>query len=548
MTITLSNATIIDGSGKQKYNGSILIKKEKIQEIGKETASGNEIIDCTGLYVAPGFIDVHTHIDFGFFASDYLSPLLTQGVTTSIAGNCGLGLYPYNNQIKRLYEKVSHFMGKLEIEKFDSSDEFFSWQRSINLKLNVANLIRHGNLHIFTMGESKAEPTEQQTKEICNHLGNCLDDGFYGLSTGLIYPPGSYLKKNSSSLYDICRVIAEKNGVFTAHIRDEMVHIKEAFQEILDLSKTTGCSAQISHIKVANQFFFGKSKEYIELIDDYNNNGSNVHFDGYPYEAAGNMLAPLILPPEFLMDQEEKIYEYLKKPEAKELAFSYLIEKMSELVTTLPGIVKYFLKILPKKFVAKIALKMMSKSLLILSAINEPEVNGKSVYEIAQQRKKSVIDTAFDLIIKNNCQISTAPKVMNWEDIDRFVVQKRYMVGSDLLILPGLKAHPRAYGSFTHYIDRYVKRLKLLSWEESIRKITSLPAEKFHIQDRGLLQEGKIADIVIFDPKSIQDTALLTDSEKYSKGIEYVLIGGKFAIEKGKITEESHGQLLLHSK
>ena len=198
ISIEIRNTTIIDGTKKPAYKGSIRIENDRIQEIvtDNDITPSDMIIDGSKLYTVPGFIDVHTHVDFGLYGSDFLLPMISQGVTTAIAMNCGLGIFPYNATIKKLYDKYSNFMGRLNFEHFDNVQAFLEWLQDQPKKINIANLIPHGNLHIETTGESIEQPSSAQMDEMADHLAEYLQNGFVGLSYGLIYPPGSYLPKN----------------------------------------------------------------------------------------------------------------------------------------------------------------------------------------------------------------------------------------------------------------------------------------------------------------------------------------------------------------
>ena len=212
-----------------------------------------------------------------------------------------------------------------------------------------------------------------------------------------------------------------------------------------------------------------------------------------------------LMPPEFLMEQGDAINEYLLQPIAKQKATEYLYEKMRDLIGSLKTPIRQILLHLPSNFMVNQVLNMMSKRIFILSALNEPELDNKTLFNIAQMRHKPVLDTAFEMIIKNQSQITIAPVVMTFKDIDNFLLDLDRMLGSDLLIIPGLKPHPRAYGALTRFAHRYVIDKHRLSWEEAIYKMTGLPAQKFHLSDRGQLIIGAKADIVLFNPNTLQD-------------------------------------------
>ncbi len=547
MTIKIRNVTIVDGKKTPKYQGSILIKNEKIKEIGidSDVSPGETEIDGTGLYATPGFIDVHTHVDFGLFSEDYLLPLLSQGCTTAIAGNCGLGLFPFNDKIKELYQKISNLMGKLEIEEFASVSEYIKWAQSLPKIINVGSLIPHGNLHVYAAGDSTEQLTQEEINSLQSILEECLREGFFGVSFGLVYPPGSYLDFDAPELYAIGESVAKYNGIIASHVRDELAQVMESIEEMLKVGLKTGCSTEISHIKIANSFKWGTSDDLLAMIERYADLGANVHFDAYPYAASCNMLATTLLPPSFLMDQDEKISTYIKEPEAREISVDYLKGKMSEMVDTLGGFIRLLFKVVPKDFAVKLVLKSMSKKLLILSAQNEPDLNGKTLYEIAKERDQDILEAAFEMIADNECQVIISPQVMDWEDIDRFITHPRCMIGSDLLIIPKLKTHPRTYGTFSAFLHRYVIERGVLSWEEAIRKMSALPAQKFNLKHRGTLEVGNYADIVLLNPQEVKDRAIFTDSELFSQGIEKVFVNGELVYEDGEIVGTSQGRYLL---
>ena len=485
--ILIANGKIIDGTGNSWYYGNIAVKDGKIIKIGRDVnITAKKTIDAKGLIVAPGFIDVHTHLEGDEDKDPMAQSFIYDGVTTCITGNCGSS----NTDI-----------GK-----------YLKWIDSLKLSINVATLIGHNDVRKAVMGRANRDATPDEMKRMDNMVDKAMRDGAVGLSTGLIYIPGTYTK--TPEIVELAKIAAKYNGVYASHMRDEGDSVTQAIEEALTIGREAKIPVEISHFKLSGQHNWGRSKETIPMIIAARNEGIEVTIDQYPYTASSTSISTLI-PDEILADGQDSIKARLLRPEVKKYVINSMLARLK-----------------------KRKLKHFSYA-VVANYSPDSSYNGKSIEQInlmkgRKHKMKEEALTVIDIMMAGGA--SAVFHGMGDEDVKRIMQYPFNMFASDatIRILGAGMPHPRGYGTNARVLAKYVREEKVISLEEAIRRMTSLPAQKFQLKDRGLLREGYAADIVIFDEKEVKDVSTFEKPHAYSKGFHYVLVNGMLTVDNEK--------------
>ena len=498
--ILITNGKIIDGTGNNWYYGNIAVKNGKIIRVGRDVnLSAAKTIDAKGLIVAPGFIDVHTHLEGDEKSDPNATNFILDGVTTCITGNCG--------------------SSETDIGKY------FRYIDSLKLSINVASLIGHNDVRKAVMGRANRDATLEEMKKMEDFVDKAMKDGAVGLSTGLIYIPGTYTK--TPEIVTLAKVAAKYDGVYATHMRDEGDSVIFAINEALTIGREAKIPVEISHFKLSGQHNWGRSKETVPMIEAARKEGIEVTIDQYPYTASSTSISTLI-PDEVLADGQDSIRARLQQPGIKKHVINSMLARLK-----------------------KRKLKHFSYAVV---AYYSPDTsyNGKSIEQInlMKGRKHKAREEALTVIdIMMNGGASAVFHGMSEEDIKRIMQYPFNMFASDATIRTygyGMP-HPRGYGTNARVLAKYVRDEKVISLEEAIRRMTSLPAQKFQLKDRGLLKEGMAADIVIFDEKEVQDVSTFTKPHAYSKGFHFVIVNGVLTVENEKHLGIRAGRALKNS-
>jgi len=525
------NGKVIDGSGNPWFKADIGIKNGKILKVGNlRFSKAEKIINAEGLIVCPGFIDSHSHSDISIIFNPILGSSIKQGITTLIVGNCGMSLAPVNPSTKDLLLKdLSPFVppgAELKIE-WKSFKEYLNKEEEIPFSSNIVHLVGHGTVRIAVMGFENREPNIEELGKMKELIAEAMEAGAIGMSSGLIYPPGAYSK--IWELIELSKTVAKYGGIYCSHIRGEGATLIEAIKEAMEIGEKANIPVHISHHKASGKNQWGKTKETLALIENARKNGLDITFDQYPYEAGMTSLSTLL--PYWVQEGGlDKMLDRLKSKEVREK----IIREVEE------DIVQHNL------------IKECGWENIYISYVKSKEnkyIEGKNLKQISKIREESEFDTLFNILIEEEGQATMIIFSMSEEDIKRLMKHNLQMFGTDswaidLNKIGDSKLHPRFYGTYPKVFRKYVKEEKLLSLEEAIRKMTSFPAQRFFLMDRGIIKEGMWADIVIFNLENIKDKATYENPHQYPEGIEYVLINGEIVIEKGEYTGEMPGKVL----
>jgi N-acyl-D-amino-acid deacylase len=506
--IVIKNGKILDGTGNSWFYADVAIKEDEIEAIGKCLEAEN-VIDATGHFVVPGFIDIHSHSDFSVLIDPFAQSKIRQGITSEVIGQCGSSAAPMYNRVREYRMK---YQSNRVPEGFDynwtSMKSYLFRLEEQGVALNIVPVVGHGTVRQNVMGFENREPTKNELDEMRKLVKNSMEHGAWGMSTGLIYPPSVYGGK--PEIIELVKEVALYDGIYFSHIRGEGDSLLEAVTEACEIGIASGSPVQIAHFKATGRQNWGKTKESLALVEKYRMVGVDVTFDQYPYIASSTNLTA-ILPHWSQEGGAEKLLDYLSDPVmrcklANGLRFGY---GWSEILVT--------------------------------NAKNNPQYNGKNLEEIASMMKKDPMNALFDLLIMENTQLHGVMFGMSEEDVRRVMQSPYMMTGSDgsaispTGIWENSVPHPRLYGTFPRVLGYYVRE-GVLSLQEAVRKMTSAPAQKLGIKNRGLLREGYKADITVFHPGKVNDLATFTAPQRYAEGISFVIVNGVVVIENSEHT------------
>jgi N-acyl-D-amino-acid deacylase len=542
--IAILNGIIVDGSGNPWFKANIAIEDGRISAISRhEYFNAERVIDASGLIVAPGFIDIHSHSDVTLLVDPLAESKVMQGVTLEVVGNCGSSAAPVVGDfaVKRMRRRLAEYNLNLE---WSSVGEYLSFMERRGVSVNVAMLVGHGQIRSCVMGFEAREPTLSELEEMKLLLRDSLEDGAFGMSSGLVYAPGRFAK--TDELVELCRVVAEYNGLYATHIRGERETIIEAVSEALYIAEKSGVRLQLSHHppKIGA---YGKSVETLKMIEDARGRGLDVACDFHPYTAGSTSLSAL-LPAWAQEGGFEKIIERLRDPVIRVKIREDMIRE------PIPGPGPCGL------------VKRGLWNMIFLSECNvNKDLIGKSFDEIAKLRGKDPFEAYFDILLEENLSGSIIGFYYDENDIRNVAVSPYSMVGSDgyalaprgVLVREG--GHPRSYSTFPMVIRKYVRGEsrsellydrgdKIMSLETAIMKMTSLPASRLNIHDRGLIRVGFQADICIFDYNRISDLSTYYNPQVFPVGVEYVIVNGVIVVDRGRHTGAKPGKVLRHRK
>lgn len=529
--LVIRGGTILDGTGAPAREADIGIRDDRIAAVGdlKEAAAGR-VLDATGLRVAPGFVDIHTHSDISVTYHPEQESAIAMGVTTQIVGNCGLSMGLATDAPVFAFEKrwLAPHGARITWKTFA---EHLHLIEEKGVATNFIPLAGHGTLRKRVMGTEERPPEKDDMALLRRELDAALSAGAWGMSSGLEYPPSSYADEDE--LTALCEVVAAHGGFYATHLRDEGDMLVEAVQEALNISERARLPLQLSHHKAEGVANWGKVKITLGMVEEARGRGVNVQMDQYPYTAFMTSLSIQILPRRVLSGSTEEIAARLTDPEQRAAIERQILDQRPDWADDSEN-----------GFWNRVQIGVCR---------GRPEVQGLTIRALAQEAGKSPLDTALDLIAETHGYVSAVNFAIGEEDIAEVMRYAWTSIGSDGVgTHPGGtasadKVHPRAYGTFPRVLGRYVRELGVISEAEAIHKMTGLPAARIGLKERGLLAPGYFADITIYDPATISDRATFADPHQFAAGIAYVLVNGRIALEAGQPNGARAGLVLRHS-
>lgn len=496
--IVFRGATIVDGTGQPRFVGDVAIKGDRIVSVGKFSVEGPaKEIDAKFMVIAPGFIDLHTHSDFPLQAEATRANLsyAFQGVTTVITGNCGSG----PTDVDAFYKKLD----------------------KNGIGGNVAHLVPHNDVRAKGMGGNiNRAPTEDELAKMVALVEKGMNDGAWGLSTGLIYNPGTYSK--TEEIIALAKPAAKAGGIYASHIRDEGTGLLDAISELIRIGKEAGLPAHVSHIKCSGKRSWGKAADAIALIERARSSGQTVTADQYPYTASSTSLRAMVVPARFREGTTKDFQARLDDPDTG----PKLRKAIEDGVGGRDG----------------------GKALRVARYTPKKEWQGKSISDIADTEGKSPTDIVIEIEKGGGAQMVSFG--MNEEDMRLFMKQPWVATASDggSKVPDDTVPHPRSYGTFPRKVGRFSIQDQIIPLEHAIRSSSGLPADIIKLPHRGYIKPGYFADIVVFDPAKLMDAATYDKPHQFAGGVKYLFINGVAVIEDGKETGKLPGRALRHSK
>ena len=521
--ILIKNGTIVDGTGLEPRLSDIGIKGDRIEFIGKTQSKANKIIDAQNLIVAPGFIDIHTHSDFFYFLDSKADSKISQGVTFEFVGNCGLSFCG-----PVLSGPSSQFDTRLGWFKTDWHPNWTDFPgyldalENIEKPLNVATQIGHNTVRQKIMGMQTHVPDPSEIKKMQFIIEEALDAGAMGFSTGLSMPPGIY--SHNSEVIQLVEIAAKKDKLYSSHVRDsstESCGLFVATQELIEAGRRTGARLQYSHIKAGGPMR-GRSKDLVELIDKARDEGIDIAADQYPYDAASGPMSGNVLPRWVSEGGRDKSLERINDESAKK----EIIKGLNESIDRIGG---------PER-------------IMIAQYPYDYSYEGSTLVDISNKEDKSPPEILMN--IYENFDATLILRGMSPEDVKFLSSISWVAVGSDgssLSCSPPLNEgnpHPRSFGTYPKYFKEYVRNERSISLQEAVRKMTSLPANRLDLRQRGLISKGYYADLCIFSLDKIEDKATFKKPHQYAEGIEHVIVNGTFVIENNRRNGKTPGKLI----
>jgi N-acyl-D-amino-acid deacylase len=526
LDILIKKTVVVDGTGKPAFKADIGVVAGRIAVVTKNVEQeAKHTIEAQNLHLAPGFIDSHTHSDFNLLVEPRAESKIRQGITTEIIGNCGGSPAPLLGAALEEARDEARSVG-LDVN-WTSMAEYAERLRHSGIAVNVVPLVGHNTVREAVLGFDDVQPSPEQQIEMERLVAEAMEQGAGGLSTGLFYPPGFYAQ--TDEVIGLARVAARHGGIYASHIRSETNRLFEAVTEAIEIGKQAEVQVQISHIKLEGYRNWEGVDQLLSMLEDANSQGVRVGCDQYPYTAGVSWLA-YILPYWAQAGGGKAVGERLNDPEVRARLRKDWEENRAEWENR--GGMRDW------------------TDLLITDCIPRPDVQGMNIAEIAADEGKDALETAFDLIVISEGQVECVCFGQLEDNVRILMRHPLVVVGSDgdalapYGVLSQSKPHPRYYGTFPRVLGHYVREEKVLSLEEAVQKMTSITAERFGLNDRGVIREGAWADLVIFNAQTVADRATYTDPHQYPEGIPYVIVNGVVVIDQHEHTGALPGKVL----
>jgi N-acyl-D-amino-acid deacylase len=523
MHLHIRNGLIADGLGNPPFRGDVLVENGRIRELrpGKSAktpqAEGGETIDAAGALVCPGFVDLHRHCDTAALKDDFGLIELSQGVTSCFVGNCGMAPVPNSPSTRRaLQNYLAPCLGSFEDENFRNHGEYLARLQSVSLPLNMGFFAGMGAIRIAAKGFDGAPFTAEEMDLARRFLREALDRGAFGMSIGLMYVPEVY--SSAAEIAALASVMKGGRGILCTHMRWETERLAKAVREVIDIAKAAEVPLEISHFKAAGlKAWHGALREAVDIIEAERARGMDITVDFYPYDCGSSTMMQM-LPPSFLAGGVERAIAGLDRPENVEKLRKLLAEG-EENWDNLSQTIGW-----DRTIISSVNLEENQKFL------------GKSVSDcVREYGYRDEADMAAALIYSEKGKVAIINRSMSMEDIDTIARLSYSSLISDALYGDIKNPHPRLYGAFPHFLRDFVRERRVLDLPQAIKKMTSQPARRAGLTDRGILRPGCRADILIFDPEKFRDQADYLAPARLATGLDYAIINGTVAFHRGRI-------------
>ena len=528
--LLIRGATVIDGTGAPGVRASVVVDRGRIASIEADgaVATADRVLDAGGLVLAPGYIDMHSHADFTLPSYPAAINSLAQGVTTEVIGNCGYSPAPLAADPALAAEQRAecHGLGPDLDWAWRSFGEYLARLDAARPAVNVIPLVGHGMLRLAVVGAEERAATPAELDGMRTAAAAALADGAWGMSTGLVYPPGAYAV--TDEIVAVGEALSPVGGLYASHIRNENDDLAEALHEAIEIGRRLGVPVEVSHLKAAGRQNHGRAAEALAILDRARAAGGRVHHDAYPY-AAGSTLLTQLLPPWVHDGGNEAIIARLGSAEVR-------ARIAADVASGLPGWPNYIVA-------------TGGWDGILIAAVVDPSLRwleGKTVARAAAERDMDPLTLALDTMAADRGATMMIVSLMAEADVDAIIADPSTSIGSDQLGVTtrDARVHPRAYGTFVRVLGHYVRERGALDLSSAIHRMTGLPAAALGLTDRGRIAPGAVADLVLFDPTTVADASTYEDPTRAAIGVEAVLLGGQFAVDGGQPVRPSLGRVL----
>ncbi|MDW8107935.1 MAG: D-aminoacylase [Armatimonadota bacterium] len=516
--ILLRGGVVYDGLGNPGVHADVAIRDDRIVAVGDLAHWDAGIkLDVSGLCVAPGFIDIHTHADFSLNHHPEQISVLFQGVTTQVGGNCGFAIGQIDDS--PLFRQEQRWLKPYGVEiTWRSFDEYLRLLDELGLGTNYVPQCGHGTARKKVMGYENRPPTSAELDAMRREIARCFEAGAFAFTTGLEYPPNSFA--TTEEIIELAKVAAQYGGFYATHLRSEGDHLVESVQEALQIAESAEIPLQLAHHKAEGKHNWGKVHHTLQLVSEAVERGLDVMLDVYPYTAYQTSLAVAALPAWALDSDPDSLLSRLRDPHERERLIRAMQAAEPDWTRTVIG-----------------------------STPHNREYQGLTIADAARLEGKEPEAFVLDLLLDAGGHVGVAWFNMSEDDLRTVLKYPRTMVGSDGVGTEPSKysaerPHPRSYGAFPRVIAKYVREERLLTLEEAIHKMTGLPATRLRLADRGVLRAGAYADIVVFDYATMQDLADFRNPHRLAQGVVHLFVNGRWTIRDGQYTGVRAGRVL----
>jgi N-acyl-D-amino-acid deacylase len=522
--IIIRKGIIVDGTGSPPFRADIGISGDVITSIGDLSGEAAEtVIDANGLTVAPGFIDIHNHSDLSILEIPTADNYILQGVTTLVVGNCGSSPAPLTDvNYGEFARRMKHENPEAEV-RWRTFGEYLKTLEEAAPSVNIVPLVGHGTIRAAVLGYGPEKPSDKDIEKMRELTKEAMESGAFGVSTGLIYIPGTFA--TTEEVIEIAKVAASYGGIYSTHMRNEGVGLLDSILETVTIGLKAGIPVEISHLKASGRPSWGKVIAALKVIEDYAARGYDISADAYPYTASSTSLSTL-LPRDIRGGSSEEILAKLRDPDTVRRLKERLGEALFE-----------------ERYISW-------GDIMISYSTKHKEFEGMRLDKIAESLGVDPVEAVVRLLVDDELATGMVSFGMREDDVRAVISHPLVAIGSDGSVgkFGEGKPHPRRYGTFPRVIARYVREEKLISLQEAVRKMTSLPARKLRLWDRGIVRPGFKADLVVFNYYTIEDTATYENPHSYPRGIAYVLVNGKVAVDRGKLVPTVRAGKVLKRK
>lgn len=541
-SLLIKNAKIVDGTGNPWFYADLAIKEERISRVsyipGREA---EKTIEAKGLIVCPGFIDQHSHADLVLASAQQLKCLegrIRQGITTEILGNCGISVAPVSQESKGLMKAFMEWMAPEDLPwNWGTMADYTSVLESKGVPVNVATLTGHGTTRAISMGFRSGRPSSGELEVMKKHLAQTLEQGSFGMSMGLIYAPGMYA--DTRELIEMAKVVKEYDGLVTSHVRGSSETNLFAERELIRIGEESGCRVHRSHNEAVGREHWDKIRKSLQMEEEARKRGIDIAYDMFPYPAAMTMMVA-IYPPWALEGGWSQFVKRVEHPDTRK----QMEEDVEEMV---PGWPTWREGSWPHNIVGATGWKNIYIG--YVSSEKNKQYEGLNLEELGERLGRSPFDAITDLLIEEQGAISQLIFGVSGDretdaPLRQLITHRLGGFSTDAIDIGRGIPHPAAYGTYPKILGKYVREEKLLPLEEAVRKMTSFPANRLKLKERGLIREGFFADLVIIDEERIIDRATYEKPRQFPEGIEYVIVNGQILVEKGSVHDIKPGKVL----